>query len=115
MAPKLHRQLLQILSIGAFLAQESTAQLDELKDGSVMALDKAEIANLLASMVALTADSIRSIVDEQRTRIVKVSGRRPPLSAPDSRRMILSGKFEEEIEECRTGSAPQVSSSLWLK
>lgn len=96
-APKLHKQLLQILSIGAFLAQESTAQLEELKDGSVLGLDKAEIANLLASMVALTADSIRSIVDEQRTRIVKVSGRRPPLSAPDSRRMILSSRFEDEM------------------
>ena len=96
-APKLHRQLLQILSIGAFLAQESASHLSEMKDGSGMGLDMVEMANLLGSLVVLTTDSIRSIVDEQRSRTLKASGRRPPPSVPDSQRMIISGKLEDEM------------------
>ena len=85
-APLLHRQLLQILSIGAFLAQETSGAMGKVDDGTRVLLDKEELANLCSSMVALTMDSIRTVVDLQRSRLLRAARRTSSLGGGFSAR-----------------------------
>ena len=80
--PAPHRQLVQMLSLGCFMAQESAAMAmdEDLADGTVRQLSSSEFANLSSTLVALLIDTIRSLVDYQRSRILKAGGRKAPLS-----------------------------------
>jgi hypothetical protein len=98
-APTLHRQLVQMLSVGCFLAQESAVQtLDRpLADGSTRDLSTQEFANISSSLVTLLMDSIRTLVDFQRSRILKAGGRKAPLSVSEAQRKIISDQMEEVL------------------
>jgi len=95
-APTMHRQLLQILSVSAFLAQE-TAGHGRLIDGTQLNLRLEDIADLCSSLVALTVDSIRSIVDFQRSRLLLAGGRKPPPSVVEIQRQIISERMEDSL------------------
>jgi hypothetical protein len=96
--PAIHRQLVQLLSLGAFLAQESAASmLGDLADGSFRALTPDDHAELCSSLVVLTMDTIRTLVDFQRTRLLKAGGRKAPLSVAENQRKIISPHMEDTL------------------
>jgi hypothetical protein len=96
-APHLHRQLVQLLSVCAYLAQESAASVGLITDGTCSQLSPMEFAILCGSLVVLTTDSIRTIVDFQRSRILQAGGRKPPPSVSDKQRKIISEKLEDTM------------------
>jgi hypothetical protein len=98
-APTLHRQLVQMLSMGCFLAQESasTAFGTAPADGSYRGTDKQEYAILSASLVTLLMDTIRTLVDFQRSRILKAGGRKAPLSQTEAQKKVISISMEEAL------------------
>jgi len=94
-APLLHRQLLQVLSVSALLAQETTGELKELEDGTCLKLSRSEMSNLCSSLVSLTADSIRTIVDFQRARISGLEASKVLLQPTFSARLFQRRKHRE--------------------
>ena len=98
-APALHRQLLQILSVNAFLAQELSANFGAVQDGTFSGLELEDVANLCKTSVVLTMDSIRSIVDSQRSRILKAGGRRQIPSVGEAQRKIISDSMQEALAQ----------------
>jgi hypothetical protein len=95
-APMLHRQLLQALSFSVFLTQECVGAKTPLNDGSVVGLLKDEVVDLCSSLSTLLVDSIRSIVNLQRQRILQASGRKIP-SVAEAQRKIISDSMEETM------------------
>ena len=96
-ATLIHRQLLQILSISTLLAQEFSINLGLTKDGTSIGLSPQGMAELCGSLTTLTADSIRTVMGLQRSRLAKAMGKRLPASGADYSRAIFSEKCEDAM------------------